>query len=94
MTAARKDGLGILGVGAAVCVACCAGPILAFVAGLGLAGIAGTVFVGGATLGIVAATAAAVALVVVRRRRARSTCAPDADEPVAVGPPTVKLPVR
>jgi mercuric ion transport protein len=94
MTAARKDGLGILGVGAAVCVACCAGPIVAFVGGLSLAGIAGAVFIGGTTLGITAATAAAVALIVVRRRRARRSCTPDVDEPVAVGAPTAKLPAR
>jgi hypothetical protein len=92
MTSARKDGLGILGIGAAACVACCVGPILAFLGGLSLAGIVSALFLGGA--GVVVAAIAAAGLFVARRRRVRCSDAADRAEPVAVGPPTTKLPVR
>ena len=92
MSAPKKDGLGIVGIGAAVCVACCAGPILAFLGGLSLAGVASTVFIGVVGVGI--AVVAAAGLLVVRRRRAGGPCAPGRAEPVAVAPPTTKLPVR
>ena len=39
-----------LGLGAAACVACCAGPILAFLGGLGIAGLASTLLIGAAGL--------------------------------------------
>ena len=67
MKQARKDGLSVLGIGAAACVACCAGPILAFLGGVSLAGLASTVFIG--TAGFVIAAVALAALLVVRRRR-------------------------
>lgn len=83
MTAKRtaKDGLGLLGFGAAACLACCAGPILAFLGGLSVAGVASTWLIGSA--GLVVAAVAAAALVVVRRRRRRSACdVPAGDVPV------------
>jgi hypothetical protein len=70
-----KDGFSILGLGAAACIACCAGPILAFLGGLSLAGAAATWFIGGA--GLVVAGIAAVAYLYVRTRRSRA-CATDA----------------
>ncbi len=37
-----KDRFSVLGLGVAACAACCAGPILAFLGGLGVAGLAST----------------------------------------------------
>ncbi len=75
-----NDGFGVLGIGAAACLACCAGPILAFLGGVGIAGLASTVAIGAAGLLI---TVAAVAAVVVVRRR-RTTCLVPGEGPVAV----------
>lgn len=86
----EKNGLSILGVGAAACAACCAGSILAFLGGLSLAGIASAAFIGGT--GIVVAVIAGAAYVVVRHRKARGSCVVDAGEPVAVGAPTSRSP--
>lgn len=66
MKKASKDGFSPLGLGAAACVACCAGPILAFFGGLGIAGLASTLLIG--TLGLLISAAAIAAVVVVRRR--------------------------
>jgi hypothetical protein len=84
MTQASRSGAGIVGFGAVACLACCAGPILAFLGGLGIAGLASTVFIGGAGLAV---TAAAIAAFVVVRRR-RSSCAVPDEGPVAVDAPT------
>jgi hypothetical protein len=92
MSAEKQDGLGLVGIGAAVCVACCAGPILAFLGGLSLAGIVSTLFIGVAGVGI--AVLAVAGLLVIRRCRAGGSCPPGRAEPVAVAPPTTKLPVR
>lgn len=81
MNTTRKDGFSILGLGAAACVACCAGPLLAVLGGLSIAGLAGTLLIGSAGL-LIAAGAAAGFLLVRRRRRSACTVAPD--EPVAV----------
>jgi hypothetical protein len=77
-----KDGLGIVGFGAAACVACCAGPVLAFLGGVSVAGIASTWFIG--IGGLLIAAVAALAFIVVRRRRQQSACATDPAEPVPV----------
>jgi mercuric ion transport protein len=92
MSGGKRDGLRILGLGAAVCAACCAGPILAVLGGLSLAGIVSTVFIGVA--GLVIAAVAAAGLIVVRRRRAAGSSASTAAEPVPVAPATSKLTVR
>ena len=81
----KKDGLSILGFGAAACVACCAGPILAFFGGLGIAGLASTLLIGSVGLVIVAA---AVAGFLVTRRRRQAGCEIPASEPVAVAAPS------
>lgn len=75
----RKEGLGLLGLGAAACVACCAGPILAFLGGMTLAGLASMFVIG--VVGLVVAAIAVVGFVVVRRRR---KCSTPTDGPVAV----------
>lgn len=85
MTTRKKEGLGILGFGAAACVACCAGPILAFLGGVGIAGLASTLLIGAA--GLVIAAVAVIAIVLVRRRR--TSCAVPKDSgPVEVAAPT------
>lgn len=78
---------GLLGLAAATCAACCAGPVLAFLGGVTVAGIVGTAFVG-----ILAATVAVVVVVaflVIRRRRAVTACVagPKGDGPVPVAAP-------
>jgi hypothetical protein len=62
----------IVGVGAAACAICCAGPILAFLAAIGLGTAAGVAFFG---IGALAIGAAAVGFVLWRRRRRREGCA-------------------
>ncbi len=79
-----KDGFSRLGLGAAACVACCAGSILAFLGGISVAGLVSTWLIGGAGLLIAAAAAAAVAFVLVRHRRQQSACAVAPDGPVPV----------
>ena len=77
-----RDGLGVVGLGATACVACCAGPVLAFLGGLSVAGLAGTAFFG--VLALLVAIPAAVAFLVVRRRRtaeATPTAAVPVDAP-------------
>ena len=72
-TTDRKDGFGLLGIGAAACIACCAPLLLAFLGGHGLAS---SIWIGG--LGVVIAVAAAVGFAVARRRRrCDDTCAAD-----------------
>lgn len=83
MIARRRDGLGILGLGAAACVACCAGPILAFLGGLGIAGLASTLLVG--SIGLVVTAVAIAATILVRRRTTR--CATLDSGPVPVAAP-------
>ena len=80
----RGDGLSVIGVGAAACLACCAGPILAVLGGLSLAGLASTLLIGSGGLVIVAAALAA--LLVTRRRR--NDCPASDDSPTPVAAPT------
>lgn len=89
MKEASKDGFSVLGLGAAACVACCAGPILAFLGGLGIAGVASTLVIG--ATGFLITVAAVAAIVVVRRRR--TSCEVRDDGPVAVTIPTRRAPM-
>ena len=82
MRTSSKDRFSILVLGAAACVACCAGPILAFLGGLGIAGIASVRLIG--SVGLVIAAASAAGFVLVRRRRPQASCTVPADEPVPV----------
>lgn len=82
----RREGLGLLGLGAAACVACCAGPILAFLGGLTIAGLASTVLFGVA--GLAVAVGAGAGWWAIWRRC--GACAPPADQPVAVAAPATK----
>lgn len=81
----RKDGAALVGIGAAACAVCCAGPLLGFLAAIGLGTIAGVALFG--AVGLVA-TAIGVLLVLRRRRRQSVACrAETRDGPVAVESP-------
>ena len=69
----NKDNAAIVGVGVAACAVCCAGPILGFLAAVGIGAA-----VGFAVFGLVAlAIAIVVGIVLYRRRqRPRRTCTP------------------
>ena len=82
-----KTGLGLVGVGAAACIACCAAPIAAFIAATGIASVLGAVLFG--VVGLVAVLLAGTALIWRRRRQRR--CIPSAD-PVDVDTPRLKTP--
>jgi len=82
----HREGLGLLGLGAAACVACCAGPILALLGGLTIAGLASTLLFGVA--GLAVAVVAEASWWAIRRRRAGI---PPADQPVSVAAPTAKV---
>jgi hypothetical protein len=81
----RRSRLGVLGAGAAACAACCAGPIIGFLAATGVATLLGAVAFG--VVGVVAALAGAAVLS--RRRRRQQRCAP-ATAPVALDAPVRK----
>ena len=79
-----KAGAGALGVGAAACVACCAGPIVGALSAIGIASVTGYLVAGSAALvvGVLAAV-----LVVTRRRRRANACAAPTDTPTFVAAP-------
>lgn len=77
----KRENATILGVGAAACAACCAGPILGVLAAIGLGTVAGFVLIGSLAL-LVGAAAATV--VVLRRRRRAASCAPLIDGAVSI----------
>ena len=82
----KKEGATIVAIGAVACAACCAGPILGFLAAIGLGTAAGF-----AMFGTTAIALGALAIVVVmRRRRRRSTSCASVTAPVAVATPTVR----
>ena len=71
---AKKENAAIIGVGVVACAACCAGPILGLLGAIGLGTAAGFALFG--TFAFVVGLAA-VAYVVVRRRRRIADCAVD-----------------
>ncbi len=77
---AKEENATIIGVGVAACAVCCAGPILAVLAAIGLGTAAGFALFGSLSLLV-----GAVVLVLARRRRRAVTCAStDSREPVPV----------
>jgi len=79
---ARRENAAIVGVGVAACAACCAGPILGVLAAIGLGTAAGFALFG--TIAILIG-AAAIAVVLGRRRRRTAICLPaDAAAPIPV----------
>jgi hypothetical protein len=83
-TGEARKGAGILGVGAAACAACCAGPILGLLAAAGLLTVAAYITAG--IVGLAFAVSAAVWFI--RSSRVRRTC----DAPA--GPTPVELVTR
>ena len=82
----KKENAAIVGVGVAACVACCAGPIIGFLAAIGLGAAFGFAVFGSAALVI----GALVIVVVLRRRRRRTDACTATSAPVAVDMPTVR----
>ncbi len=82
----KKENATIVGVGAAACVACCAGPIIGFLAAIGIGTAVGFALFG--TISLVVG-ALAVAFVVRRCRRRAVTCS-TIPAPVAVEMPTAR----
>lgn len=82
----KQENAVIAGVGAAACAVCCAGPILGFLAAIGLGTAAGFALFGTAALAI----GALAIVVVLRRRRRRSTSRADTSGPVTVPMPIVR----
>jgi hypothetical protein len=66
-----KQGAGLLGIGAAACAACCAGPIIGVLAAAGLLTVATYIVTG--LIGL--AVAIPLAILIHRRRKARPECA-------------------
>ena len=77
----KREGAALVGVGAAACAVCCAGPILGFLAAIGLGTAAGAAVFG---VGALVVGAAITAFVIVRRRRRAASCAPVGVEPTPV----------
>lgn len=84
-----KAGAGVVGVSAVACAACCAGPILGFLAAVGV-----TAALGAVLFGVVGVAAVVVAALVWRRRRRVRPCQPVAApaEPVAMAAPRLRSP--
>ena len=78
----KKANAAVLGVGAAACAACCAGPILGFLAAIGLGTAAGFALFGAAAIAV---GAIATVIVVRRRRRRAASCA------ATIGPVSVEM---
>ncbi len=82
----KKETAAVVGVGAAACVACCVGPILGFLAAIGLGTAAGFALFGTAAIAV-----GVIAIVIaVRRRRRRATSCVATPGPVAVEMPIVR----
>jgi Flp pilus assembly protein TadB len=82
-----KTGAGVVGVSAVACAACCAGPILGFLAAVGV-----TAAVGAVLFGVLGVVLVLVAAVVWRRRRQARRCRPVPAEPVVVEVPRLRSP--
>ena len=82
----KKENAAIVGVGVAACAACCAGPIIGFLAAIGLGTAVGFALFGSATLAI----GAIAIIVVLRRRRRRANPCTTTSAPVAIDLPTVR----
>jgi hypothetical protein len=81
----RRRAAGLVGIGAAACAACCVGPILGVLGGVGALSLGV-----GAALGLVAALvvlAVGIGAFVLWRRRRSPTCAAPTPKSVAVGDP-------
>ena len=85
----KGDGRTVVAVGVAACAACCAGPILGFLAALGVGTVAGFAVFG--ALGLAVAVTVGGLLYLRRRRGATRECAPS-EQAVPVQLQTAKPP--
>jgi hypothetical protein len=76
----KKENLALVGVGAAACAVCCAGPIIGFFTAVGLGTLIGVVLFG--SIGI--AIAAIGSIVVLGRRRRRTNACSTANDQAVV----------
>ena len=83
---ASKNGATTVGVAAAACVACCAGPIIGLLGAIGLGTVLGVFVFGAAGL----AVAGVGGLWWLRRRRRQQSCVPASTTPLPVAAPTVR----
>ena len=86
---AKRENAAIVGAGVAACAVCCAGPILGFLAAIGLTPVVGALVFGVTGLAI----AAAMTLLLVRRRgRQRTVGCSGTSQPsvVSLGMPSVR----
>ena len=81
-----KNGAKTVGIAAAACVACCAGPIIGLLGAIGLGTVLGVFVFGAAGL----AVAGVGVLWWLRRRRRQQSCVPAATTPVPVAAPKVR----
>jgi purine-cytosine permease-like protein len=88
---ATKHDASIIGLGVAACAACCAGPILAVLAAVGLGTVAGFALFGTITI-VIGATIAAF-FVIRRRRRAQACSSSESSGPVPVELTTTRSPL-
>ena len=77
------QGVGVLGAGAAACVACCAPSVVGFLAAAGAITVVGVALSGVAALAVLAVVAGAYP------RRRRRTYRHEADQPIGAGVPVV-----
>jgi hypothetical protein len=78
----KKENAALIGVGVAACAVCCGGPILGFLAAIGLGTALGVALFGVVGLSIAALGAA----VLVRRRHRSASCTQEAEQHVDVSP--------
>ena len=76
----KRDSATIVGIGAAACAVCCAGPIVGFLAAIGLGTVAGVAAFGLIT--VVVGAGVAILVIVRRRRIAACTPSPELSTPV------------
>jgi hypothetical protein len=79
-TPTTRNGIGLVGAGAAACAVCCAGPILGVLAAGGVASLLGAVILGVA--GLLAVVAVSAVLWQRRRRRQQRCVSRTGPEPV------------
>lgn len=86
MTTKTNKPLSILGVGAAACAACCAGPLIAFLAATGVLTAGGLALFG--TVGLLIAIPG---IAFILRRRSRTRACTTSSTPVTVAAPTRRV---
>ena len=76
----KKEGAALVGVGAAACAACCAGPILGFLAAIGLGTAVGVAMFG--SIALVIGALATISITLRRHRQRERSCGTPTEQPV------------